>query len=82
MQLGSAGTNVLRWQEFLVGQGYYWLVVSGTFDQETKVVTEMFQKEHKLTIDGKVGPQNASKSEATRLPNGSHPPSLGLPGRR
>lgn len=73
MQLGSAGTNVLRWQEFLVGQGYYWLVVSGTFDQETKVVTEMFQKEHKLTIDGKVGPKTQAKAKQLGFPTEATP---------
>lgn len=54
IKLGSSGPNVEIWQNFLVGQSYYWIEATGNFDEPTKEATELFQKEHGLVDDGVV----------------------------
>lgn len=52
----SDGDDVQNWQNFLVGQGSYWLEVDGKFSNDTVEGTKDFQKSHGLTEDGEVGP--------------------------
>ncbi len=55
LQKGMRGERVEAWQYFLHGQGYYWLEVNGVFDDETVLVTKLFQKEHGVNQTGDVG---------------------------
>lgn len=57
LKLGTTGEAVTRWQEFLNGQGFFWLETHGTFDDETERCTRVFQGHNKLQADGKVGPK-------------------------
>lgn len=48
------------WENFLLGQGYYWLEVDGIFDDDLHNSTESFQKSRGLRPDGVVGPRTYS----------------------
>jgi len=65
LKLGSTGADVVAWENFLAGQGFYWVEVDGTFDADTNQATIDFQKEHGLTADGTVGPK--TYAEALKL---------------
>jgi hypothetical protein len=55
LQKGMSGTDVRRWQAFLVGQGFQLGEVDGKFGDKTLQATIQFQQKHGLTDDGKVG---------------------------
>lgn len=57
---GRSGELVTVWQEFLYGDGFYWLEAHGTFDEETTKSTKAFQEENALVADGWVGPKTWS----------------------
>lgn len=66
LRQGMTGDDVHAWQNFLVGQGSYWIEVSGTFDDATRNATADFQKDQGLTpTDGVVG--NGTYAAAMRL---------------
>lgn len=60
---GSAGDDVRRWQNFLVGQGSYWIEVTGTFDADTKEATVAFQTDRQLDADGAVGTDTLNEAQ-------------------
>lgn len=64
LKQGMSGPDVEAWQMFLVGQGWYWVVASGTFDEETASCTGFFQGEHSLGNDGVVGPKTLQAARA------------------
>jgi hypothetical protein len=55
LQKEMSGTDVRRWQAFLVGQGFQLGEVDGKFGGKTEQATIQFQQKHGLTDDGKVG---------------------------
>lgn len=55
LKLGSTGNDVRKWQLFLTGQGLFTLPVNGVFDESTKTASQLFQQQHNLEPDGKVG---------------------------
>lgn len=54
---GIEGSDVRKWQVFLVGQRLARFTPNGKFGPATRVATIAFQKKHKLDPDGKVGNQ-------------------------
>lgn len=62
---GCTGDDVTRWQNFLVGQGSYWIEVTGTFDADTKEATSFFQDDRGLDDDGVAGTDTLA--EAVKL---------------
>jgi len=57
IRLGSAGSDVEKWQLFLRGRkNNSCIVVNGVFDQITHDETKEFQLKSKLKDDGVVGP--------------------------
>jgi hypothetical protein len=65
LRLGSTGEEVERWQHFLHGISLYSEEADGTFDDETKLATQAFQRGHGLNDDGIVG--NRTLGEAMRV---------------
>lgn len=61
LKLGSMGPIVGQWQTFLRGQGLQ-LDVTGLFGPETDAATRVFQRRHRLDIDGEVGNQTFGKA--------------------
>lgn len=61
LKIGSVGEYVLKWQNFLRGQGYM-IDVTGYFDDETNAATMAFQARHKLYVDGIVGNNTYGKA--------------------
>ena len=57
LRLGDSGRDVMLWETFLVGQGYYWTEVDGVFDDDLKQSTIEFQRTHNLPVHGTVGPK-------------------------
>lgn len=55
LELNSKGKEVKKWQLFLIGQGYTKVSADGDFGSITEKATKDFQKQNKLTADGKVG---------------------------
>ena len=49
--------SVRAWENFLAGQGYYWLEVDGVFDDDLHDASASYQKSKGLTPDGVVGPK-------------------------
>lgn len=63
---GVSGEDVRAWQNFLLGQGFYWLEVDGRFDEGTRDATKSFQGSVPgLDCDGVVG--NATYAAAMAL---------------
>jgi hypothetical protein len=62
LRVGCVGDDVLVWEEFLRGLGFYWLEVDGNFDQATKDATKDFQRENNLGDDGEVGGETLGKA--------------------
>lgn len=54
---GDRGVAVLAWENFLVGQSFYWLEVDGVFDDSLHDATAAFQRSMGLSGDGVVGPR-------------------------
>lgn len=88
LRRNSSGDDVLAWEYFLRGQGFYWVEVDGHFDDETDAATKEFQRQHDLDIDGEVGRQTlgvalglghtyglVDESKDKRSPNWPTPPS-------
>lgn len=65
LRLGSKGDDVEKWQHFLRGIELYLGEVNGTFDEETKLATQAFQRQHGLLDDGIAG--NRTLGEAMRV---------------
>jgi len=55
LKLGATGADVRKWQLFLTGQALYAGVIHGIFDEATKAASQLFQSQHNLEPDGKVG---------------------------
>lgn len=54
--------DVVAWEEFLTGAGYYIKEVDGTFDYNTTEATLDFQRANGLKEDGVVGPKTWAKA--------------------
>jgi peptidoglycan hydrolase-like protein with peptidoglycan-binding domain len=57
LKKGTQGPDVKRWQNFLGGQGYTYVIADGNFGAYTHKATIDFQKENNLTADGILGQQ-------------------------
>lgn len=57
LQNGSHGSDVRHWQEFIGVAN-----ADGEFGPKTEVATKNFQKDNRLTPDGKVGPATLAKA--------------------
>ena len=55
LKLGIEGSDVKKWQMFLVGQRLAQFVPNGRFGPATRAATIAFQRKHALDPDGKVG---------------------------
>lgn len=57
LRVGSHNNDglVLALEEFLRDEGWYWVEADGVFNDDTDLAVKQFQKEHGLSIDGKVG---------------------------
>ena len=69
LKSGSTGPEVEAWENFLVGQGFYWLEVNQVWNDETSQATRVFQKEQNLDVDGEVGPNTLKAAIALGFPN-------------
>jgi len=69
LKQGSTGPDVEAWQNFLVGQGSYWLDVDGDFTHDTIEGTKDFQKSQGLDQDGEVGPGTLKAAIAVGFPD-------------
>lgn len=68
LRLGSRGSAVIHWQEFLEQQGFIELgPVDGEFGPGTRAATLAFQEAHGLVPDGVVGPKTRAEAEAMGL---------------
>lgn len=59
----SIGDLVLRWQQFLVSQGYSLGSLDGSFGSKTDTATKAWQKKNGLTDDGVVGDKSFTKAK-------------------
>lgn len=59
---GCSGSDVKRWQLFLLGQGFKPLTVDGKFGARTREATRAFQARYRLDVDGKVGNQTLGRA--------------------
>lgn len=57
LRRGNTGISVRTWENFLVGQGFYWLEVDGIFDDDLHDASVEYQKSKGLPPDGVVGPK-------------------------
>jgi hypothetical protein len=62
LKLGIEGSDVKKWQMFLVGQRLARFVPNGKFGPATRTATIAFQKKHALDPDGKVGNQTLGRA--------------------
>jgi hypothetical protein len=60
---GDEGEDVAALQEALAGLGYYTGGGEGTYDEETEEAVRLFQRDYRLEVDGKAGPQTRSLLE-------------------
>lgn len=69
LRVGHRGTDVERWQEFLIAEGFLVKVADGLFDRETDRATQAFQNEARLFADGRVGDKTiaAARERGMRL---------------
>ena len=65
LRLGSSGEDVEHWQHFLRGISLYSAEAHGTFDDQTRLATQDFQRRHGLNDDGIVA--NRTLGEAMRV---------------
>lgn len=80
--IGDEGSDVRVWQRQLNAVADAGLEVTGEFDESTLRATRTFQKEHRLEVDGQVGPLTIAAMEeeyqrAKRV-EGDRPPVLEL----
>jgi len=59
---GSIGPEVARWQNFLIGQGFYRGVVDASFNSVTEQATMAFQRRHGLKQDSVVARMTLAKA--------------------
>lgn len=65
LKQGASGPDVVRWQEFLIGQGYV-LIADGDFGKKTFTATASFQAAHQII--GQIGVvDNQTAANAARL---------------
>ena len=57
LRIGSKGSDVKKWQYFLIGQGFLQGNADGVFGDQTFTATVAFQHKTKLDADGVVGHQ-------------------------
>jgi hypothetical protein len=57
LKKGLQGADVKRWQNFLAGQGYRYVIADGDFGPKTHKATNEFQQANDLNADGIVGNQ-------------------------
>ncbi|WP_158856394.1 M15 family metallopeptidase [Lunatibacter salilacus] len=67
LRLHSTGTDVRKWQLFLLGEGYS-LQVDGKFGSNTERHTKAFQQVNGLSADGVVGPKTYVKAFEKGMP--------------
>src|SRR5262249_22640372 len=65
LRQGATGEDVVAWQHFLIGQGFYEGTADGQFGPGTKAASIAFQSAQGLTADGVVG--NGTYSKAITL---------------
>lgn len=82
IRLGSTGSSVTRWQDFLRGQKFQ-IDATGTFDPATDTATRQFQTLEGLKADGVVGSQTLSRAGSLNfeLVNDAAEPDSGYPAR-
>lgn len=61
LRVGSTGSGVEQWQNFLLGQGFE-VVADGAFGPKTKGATAAFQQKYGLDADGVVGRGTLAKA--------------------
>lgn len=66
---GSSGPEVEAWQNFLVGEGSYWLSVDGQFTWDTIQATKDFQQAAGLPVDGELGPSTFKAAVEAGFPD-------------
>ena len=57
LRLGDEGEAVTALQDALAELGYYGGAGAGTYDDETAEAVRLFQRDYRLSVDGKAGPQ-------------------------
>jgi hypothetical protein len=57
LRLNSSGPDVKRWEMFLAGQEHLRGAIDDNFGADTDSATRAFQRAHKLSADGIVGPK-------------------------
>ncbi len=65
------GSDVVRWQQFLLSRGFYDGSIEGDFDEETEEATEDYQKEMWLQVTGIVDQATLQRA----IQDGFNPPS-------
>lgn len=65
LKRGSVSKDVIRWQEFLAGQGYSVGGFDGIFGPATENATKDWQAKNGLKADGIVGPNTLKKSSGS-----------------
>lgn len=68
LRLGSSGNDVVAWQHFLIGQGYYTGEADGIYSQEVLEATKDFQSAMGLNSDGVAGPMTLSTAVKEGFP--------------
>jgi peptidoglycan hydrolase-like protein with peptidoglycan-binding domain len=68
LQQGSTGPDVQMWQNYLAGEGFYWLTVNGNFDDDTVQATRDWQRLHGLESSGSVDRFSYGKAIQDGLP--------------
>jgi hypothetical protein len=68
LQAGTTGSDVSVWQNFLVGENFYWLVVNSEFDDDTVQATRDYQRVHGLEPTGIVDCVTVGKAIQDGLP--------------
>lgn len=59
---GTRHPDVVLWEEFLLGYGFYNTEVDDRFNKDSVESTKLFQKEHDLVVDGWVGRKTWGKA--------------------
>jgi peptidoglycan hydrolase-like protein with peptidoglycan-binding domain len=67
LKVGSSGSGVTAWQQYLNSQGYS-LTEDGNFGVATEAATKDFQQKHGLVVDGEVGPITFNFTESLYYP--------------